>query len=181
MKGIVFSEFLEMVEQKFGYELVDKLLTENELPSGGVYTSVGTYDFAEMVTLLKSLNKHTGIEISVLLKEYGLYFFDVLRSAYPHFINRTRNAFEFLASIENHIHVEVRKLYPDAQLPSFDTSLLSENHLELVYRSERSMADFAEGLIEKSLEHFREEANIQREQVTEDGTIVKFVLTRKAK
>ena len=176
MKGIVFSEFLEMVEERFGYELVDKLLIESELPSQGVYTAVGTYDFTEMVVLIKGLSKHTGLEISFLLKEYGFHFFDVLQKSYPQFLDRTKTAFQFLASIENHIHVEVQKLYPEAELPTFDTNLFSPGHLEMVYRSERSMADFAEGLIEKSLEYFGEAAVIVRHNLKEDGSVVKFVL-----
>lgn len=176
MKGIVFSEFLEMVEERFGYELVDTILVESELSSKGVYTAVGTYDFSEMVTLLKGLSSHTGLEISFLLKEYGFHFFSVIKKSYPQFLDRTKTAFQFLASIENHIHVEVQKLYPEAELPTFDTNLFSPGHLEMVYRSERSMADFAEGLIEKSLEYFGEEAEIVRHNIEADGSVVKFVL-----
>jgi hypothetical protein len=176
MKGIVFSEFLEMVEERFGYELVDKLIIESKLPSKGVYTTVGTYDFGEMVILVKGLSKHTGLEISFLLKEYGFHFFSVMQKSYPHFLDRTKTAFQFLASIENHIHIEVQKLYPEAELPSFDTNLFSPGHLEMIYRSERSMADFAEGLIEKSLEFYGEEAEIVRENIAADGSIVKFIL-----
>lgn len=176
MKGIVFSEFLEMVEEKFGYELVDTLLVESDLPSNGVYTSVGTYDFAEMVILVKGLSAHTNLEVSFLLKEYGFHFFSVIQKSYPQFLSRTKTAFQFLASVENHIHVEVQKLYPDAELPTFDVNLFSPGHLEMTYRSERSMADFAEGLIEKSLEHFGEKAVIVRQNIKEDGSIVKFIL-----
>ncbi len=179
MKGIVFSEFLEMVEERFGYELVDTLLVESELKSKGIYTAVGTYDFAEMVTLITGLSKHTGLEVSFLLKEYGFHFFGVIQKSYPHFLDRTKTAFQFLASIENHIHVEVQKLYPEAELPTFDTNLFSPGHLEMIYRSERSMADFAEGLIEKSLEFFGEEAEIVRENIKADGSVVKFVLKQK--
>ena len=31
MKGIVFTEFLEMVEEKFGYEMVDEIIAEGEI------------------------------------------------------------------------------------------------------------------------------------------------------
>jgi len=165
-----------MVEERFGYELVDKLIVESKLPSKGVYTAVGTYDFAEMVVLITGLSEHTGLEISFLLKEYGFHFFDVLQKSYPQFLDRTKTAFQFLASIENHIHVEVQKLYPEAELPTFDTNLFTPGHLEMVYRSERSMADFAEGLIEKSLEYYEEEAEIIRQNIEEDGSVVKFIL-----
>ena len=42
MKGIVFSEFLDLVEVKFGLEMVDKIIDQSNLESKGVYTSVGT-------------------------------------------------------------------------------------------------------------------------------------------
>ena len=40
MKGIVFTEFLEMVEEKFDLETLDKIIINSKLPSEGVYTSV---------------------------------------------------------------------------------------------------------------------------------------------
>ncbi len=52
MKGIVFTEFLEMVEEKFSPELADRIVEEAELPSGGVYTTVGTYNHGEMIKLV---------------------------------------------------------------------------------------------------------------------------------
>ena len=35
MKGIVFTEFLEMVEERYSAGVVDQLLLEAKLPSGG--------------------------------------------------------------------------------------------------------------------------------------------------
>ena len=43
MKGVVFTEFFDMLEQAHGYELVDKLLETTELESGGVYTACLLY------------------------------------------------------------------------------------------------------------------------------------------
>ena len=46
------------------------------------------------------------------------------------FANAT-NGFEFLQSVDQEIHVEVLKLYPDAELPSFRNELLSEHVLQM--------------------------------------------------
>ena len=73
MKGVVFTEFLEMVEQKFGMDMVNDLIENNTLSSGGVYSSVGTYDHGEMVTLVMDLNKRSGIALPDLLKAFGGY------------------------------------------------------------------------------------------------------------
>jgi hypothetical protein len=39
MKGIVFTAFLEMVEDKFGIEIVDHIISHSDVDSKGVYTS----------------------------------------------------------------------------------------------------------------------------------------------
>ncbi|MFT6414777.1 MAG: hypothetical protein ACJARZ_000109 [Dokdonia sp.] len=43
MKGIIFTEFLDLVEATFGLEMVDIILNASKLPSNGVYTTIGTY------------------------------------------------------------------------------------------------------------------------------------------
>lgn len=179
MKGIVFTEFLEMVEQKFGYETVDHILTDNELESGGAYTAIGTYNYAEMVQLIVGLSEKTGLGIPVLLFEYGKYFFDVLYGSYPQFFDSMDEPFNFLESIEHHIHVEVRKLYPDAELPTFETERIEEGTLKMVYHSERKMSDFAEGLIIRTLDHYKTECEIEKKNVKEDGSSVEFLIRKK--
>lgn len=178
MKGIVFTEFLEMVEDKFGYETVDALLTENELPSGGVYTAVGTYEHAEMVTLVSHLHRRTEVPLPILLNTFGKHLFGIFVKAYGHFFEGVKDAFSFLESIENYIHVEVRKLYPDAELPTFDTKRVGDDALEMIYRSDRRMADLAEGLIESALEHFDDKADIEREMLDDSGAAVKFTIKK---
>jgi len=178
MKGIVFTELLEMVEEKYGYGLVDQLLTENDLPSGGIYTSIGTYGHAEMMTLLQHLSRSTNTPVPDLMRTYGRYMFKTFTRSYYPFIERAPNAFSLFKSIHHYIHVEVRKLYPDAELPHFSVEQPTENHLRMRYESERKMADFAHGLIEGCLTHYNETATIQKTNVAEDGTIVLFDIVK---
>ncbi|MEO1021639.1 MAG: heme NO-binding domain-containing protein [Bacteroidota bacterium] len=175
MKGIVFTEFFEMVEQTFGYEMVDTLINTTELESGGVYTSIGTYHHSEIVALVQNLSKQSGMDIDALLHAFGRYLFDTFLKAYPIFFDKASNSFEFLASIDNYIHVEVQKLYPDATLPRFSTQI-EDGKMIMIYKSERSMSALALGLIEKTLEYYGEEVKVSKEVLTEDGTEVKFVI-----
>ena len=77
MKGIVFTEFLEMVESKFGYEMVDEMLTQNDLPSGGVYTAIGTYDHSEIVALVGYLHQKSQVPVATLLYTFGQHLFQM--------------------------------------------------------------------------------------------------------
>jgi len=177
MKGIVFTEFMDMVESKFGYEMVDSLIEENELPSNGIYTSVGTYQFSEMVTLLVDLSKKTNLEMSQLMYAFGQYLFVTFTKAYGQFFSRAANSFTFLESIDRHIHVEVLKLYPDAQLPTFKTKRLDEYRMEMIYTSERKMFDFAKGLIDATFDYFKENGKVEVQKMLNDGQEVHFLVT----
>lgn len=178
MKGIIFTEFIDMVEQQFGYELVDELLTETYLPSGGAYTAIGTYSHQEMVDLLQGLNRKTNISQSKLMYSFGQHLFKSLVRTYGHFMNYTSSAFTFLETVDSHIHAEVRKLYPDAELPSFNTRKLSDNQLEMIYKSDRAMGDLAEGLIVSCLEFYNEKAKVERTPLSSNGKEERFLITK---
>lgn len=178
MKGIVFTEFLEMVEEKFGIEMIDAILDESALSSEGVYTAVGTYDFSEMVVLLTNLSEKTSIPIDDLLHEYGRYFFATLEQGHKDIFNYYKDAFAFLSSIETHIHVHVRKIYPDAELPYFDVKQHDESKLVLAYHSERAMANFGLGLIEKTIDYYNEPISVALEKLDDTGKKVLFTLIK---
>lgn len=178
MKGIVFTEFLDLVEDKFGIEMVDKIINQSKLESEGVYTSIGTYKFSEMLQLLQNLSSNTGVSIDNLLLVYAEHFFSVLEESYPGLLATYKDPIEMLASIEDHIHVEVRKIYPDAELPTFIVEEKQENSLIMVYKSSRSMHHFGLGLMNKTFEHFNSTAKIVLEKIKKDGTEVRFIITK---
>lgn len=178
MKGIVFTEFLELVEDKFGIEMVDKIISSSDLESNGIYTSIGTYSFSEMLQLLKNLNANTGIAIDDLLLVYAEHFFGVIERSYPGLLATYKDPIEMLSSIENHIHIEVRKIYPDAELPVFVVEEKTEKSLTMIYKSSRAMHHFGLGLMNKTFEHFNSTAKIVLQKMKEDGTEVRFFITK---
>lgn len=180
MKGIIFTEFIEMVEEKFGYMMADKLLSQPELKSEGIYTAVGTYDFEEMMILLKLLSQETKTAIPDLIKYFGNYLFSRFYLLYPHLFEDKRNTFEFLSSIHGNIHVEVLKLYPDAQLPKISTILNKDKtQMTLIYASERKLSDLALGLIDGCINHFKENITVKIEEKSKDGRDITIILNKK--
>ena len=178
MKGIIFTEFLEMVEEKFGEEVTETIIENANLPSEGAYTSVGTYDHKEMYSLIRELHKKTDMPVPQLMHAYGLYLFVSLANAYQPILSDIDNAFDMLRSVDKYIHVEVRKLYPDAELPHFEVNDIGTDKLEMIYTSERKMSDVAAGLIEGCLMHFKEKATVTKEMIVADGSKVKFEIVK---
>jgi hypothetical protein len=177
VKGMVFTSFLEMVENKFSLKLVDEIIVAAELPSGGSYTSVGTYDHHEMIKLVVELNARTNIPVPDLVRTFGEYLFGQLLDKHPDFMVENSSVFEFLQKVDSYIHVEVRKLYPEAELPAFQYDTSIPGTLIMTYSSSRPFADLAEGLILGCVAHYEEAIEVKRFDLI-DGTSARFELTK---
>ncbi|NJO36562.1 MAG: hypothetical protein HC871_01775 [Rhizobiales bacterium] len=170
-----------MVEDCLTPDIADAIIEASDLPSGGAYTAVGPYDHAEIVTLVHNLSTETGLGCDELLHAFGKHLFGRFVQAFPAFFEGQRDAFQFLQSVEDQIHVEVRKLYPDAELPSLDAIQQEPNHLKIVCRSDRSMGTLAHGLIEGCIQHFAALIEIRRSHGLADAAYrAEFDLLRAA-
>ena len=87
----------------------------------------------------------------------------------PSVLNTPKNAKEFLKTVHSIIHVEVKKLHPDAELPSFEYRDTGDNKLEMTYRSPKKLCVFAEGLIEGCGEHYKEKITYKQSKCCNDG------------
>jgi hypothetical protein len=179
MKGIVFTELMDMVEDTFGEELMEDVLDDCTLESGGAYTAVGTYDHTELLQIVTVLSKHSDIPVRDLLHKYGHYLFFRFNALMPQFFEAPESAFEFLESVHDTIHVEVKKLYPDAALPSFETSRNGDNTLIMIYKSQCPFADFAYGLMRGCIDFYKEDVSIHEEDNNTNGQFCRiFTLTK---
>ncbi len=178
MKGIVFTEFMELVESKFGEDTMEDMLEAADLSSDGSYTSVGTYDHNELVKMVEELSKITKVDVPDLIKAFGNHLGVVFYTKFTTFFEQADGTLEFLKSIDDHIHVEVAKLYPDAELPVFAYKEHEDGSFHLFYSSTRGFSDLAHGLIEATSGYYKESFSIEREDSIEGSTHkTHFVLT----
>jgi hypothetical protein len=163
MKGIIFTTFIELVEEKFGLQTADYLIEEAKLQSEGAYTNVGTYDHTELMRMLQLLSEKTKLSQKELIFVYAQKLMGLFVVKYVGFF-AGKDLFSFLKSIENHVHVEVRKIYPEAELPTFAIREPSAGELVMEYRSDKPLADLAEGLMRAAIEHFKEKIIVTVEE-----------------
>ncbi|MEZ6124977.1 MAG: heme NO-binding domain-containing protein [Planctomycetaceae bacterium] len=167
MKGIVFTVLNELVENQFGMDVWDSLL--NRTGHDGAYTTAASYPDAEAMSLVAGLSAHTGLPVNDLVRVFGRYLFGAFERQYPVFFQLPQTAKEFLKSVDEIIHVEVRKLYPDAVLPVFEYEDPAENRLVMLYRSTRQLCPLAEGLLEGAAAHFQTSIQYEQTKCTHRG------------
>lgn len=173
MKGIVFSTFFEMIEEEFGFDMVDHLIEHSDLGHDGMYVAGGNYPHQEMVQLVGTLHKATQITIPDLLEAFGIFLFHKLNSIRPDFSKGKKTALDYIASVHHVIHVEVRKLYPNAELPTFNVISLKDRRLVIDYSSPREMETLAIGLMKGCAELYDTTLTISQKDIStpEEHTI----------
>ncbi|MDW3195141.1 MAG: heme NO-binding domain-containing protein [Cytophagales bacterium] len=176
MKGIIFTELMEMVEGGHGLEIADKMLSHPELSTKGVYIATGTYPVEDLEILLGTLQETLGADRDTLLKVFSGHLFQTFEKKYASLLANYSDTFGLLKMIEGHIHVEVKKLYPDAELPEFQVESETSDQLVLIYTSSRHMEALAEGLMEAAAKHFQETFDIRKEKTSPEST--RFILSR---
>lgn len=182
MKGVIFRSFLAHVENRYGADQLETMISSVDLSTDAAYTSIGTYDPGELVGMLVVLSQSVEQDVPTLVRDFGESLFPALMAAYPSVVQHSTDAFSLIASIDNYIHVEVKKLYPDAELPKFTCERENTHLMRLTYESSRGFADLAEGLLRACFRYFDEEAEVKRfDQSDGAGTTVLFLLELKGK
>jgi hypothetical protein len=101
------------------------------------------------------------------LRWFGRRSMPMLARRYAVFFEQPTDTRSFLMTLNNVIHAEVRKLYPDADVPTFDFDGIAGveappgDGLILGYRSTRRLCALAEGFIHGAADQYDQVATIE--------------------
>lgn len=170
MKGIIFNLLEGVVTDAMGPFAWDDLLNKAALP--GVYTSLGSYPDAEIVSLLQSIGEQQGWRIEQTLRWFGRSAMPELARRFPAFFSAAPSARDFVLSVNNIIHPEVRKLYAGAGCPHFGFASGPAGELLVTYASARHLCWLGHGFIEGASDHYGEDVQVQHRECMHHGADV---------
>jgi hypothetical protein len=157
MKGIIFNLFEKFVIKGWGEDVYEKILETSALSKPGPFLGPATYPDADLMALVGSASKLLQVPPEVAVRKFGHFCFRGLTSRFPRFLEGIPDAKSFLLTVDKIIHVEVHKLYHDAETPTFRYHDTGAASLTIEYRSRRRLCVLMEGLIEGLADHFHED------------------------
>lgn len=179
MKGLIFTGFIEFVEEQFGESFVDDMIDALPLSTEGAYTAVGTYPATELLDMIGYIDQNRDVDIPEMAKACGQRTFHTLAERYPDLVSEFKDSFECIYQVDQVIHKNVRKLYPDAELPDLNAMLDdSGNRLTVEYRSSRPLMYLAHGLLLGCIEHYGDSVTVQMTGHVESGNEADFLLIK---
>jgi len=159
MKGIIFNVTETAVVELLGEDAWDDLLDDAGVD--GDYTALGTYPDEELLALVSAAATKTGHDPADVQRLIGRQVLPHLVASIEDFLDPDLDVFTFLESIHSIIHVEVKKLDPNAMPPDVIPERVGDDELHLTYRSERGLSPLAEGLILGAGDHYGEPVEIE--------------------
>lgn len=144
MKGVIFNVVEEVVLELFDADTWDDLLDEADLD--GAYTALGDYADGELLAIVAATCKATGMSADEVLRTVGHHALPKLASRVPDSLTDAPDALTFIRKVNDIIHPEVLKIYPDSIPPAFEFEDHDEG-LIVQYRSARNLPALAHGLL----------------------------------
>lgn len=167
MKGIVFNLLEDAVTDQHGPDVWDALVDTAGV--SGRYTSLGNYPDSDMEALVSAACAALALDRSTVLRWFGISAMPMLAERYPALFEGHTSAKTFIDGVNDVIHAEVRKLYPDALCPHFRLSESQEGDLMMDYKSARRMCALAEGFVVGAAAYFGEEVDFKHEACVDHG------------
>ncbi len=178
MKGVVFTEYMEFIEEQFGFDVVDEMIEKAGVD--GSYTQAGNYEFKELFSMVQALSTIVDKPLGFLVEAFAKNLFPKLVTIYPKPVQKYDNTFDFIAHVDDVVHPEVKKLYPDTELPEFELVSRTDNELITIYSSTKPLMDLARGLMIGCATYYKENLDIQYEVLprTNEKFHAKFTLRK---
>lgn len=147
MKGLLFNVVQDVVEQRYGPDVWDDVVRRAGVD--GAFTSLGSYDGVEFERIVGAIANVRGITLDEAFVLLGRHGFAELSAHHSHLIDHGRGWRDILASLDDEIHVDVLRVFRDAQVPRFRVLAGADGDGPLLihYRSKRELCRLAEGLI----------------------------------
>jgi hypothetical protein len=144
MKGILFNVVEDVVTEAMSADAWDDVVEAAGVD--GSYTSLATYPDSDLPPLVDAIAAAADLSADETLTLAGRLGFKHLAARNPHLLDGIEGWQHLVESLDSIIHPEVRKIYPDAEVPGFATTTTPDG-LRVVYSSRRQLCALAEGLV----------------------------------
>lgn len=180
MKGLFFTELLELIETDYGLAVVDQVIRTAVPTTDGVYTSMGVYDSKEFFGIIEALALEMNQPRSTFLRWFGRHFFRCLVDRHDRLLDNYPSAINAMQDVNS--LVRTTRIFPfDDQPPEAEFMAAGPAAWRLTIRARLPIQDMVMGALEACIACFDEPLEVSRNDVRAgDEITTRFDITPKA-
>lgn len=158
MKGTVVATWIDTAKKLWELQSVEAAMQDAGWSAQEIFTPMQDVPDEKTRTFAESLAKRVGQTTDAIWYDIGRDNIPTFAKVYPAFFEG-KNIYTFISSIYN-VHIEIVKKIPGANPPLLKVTPLSEHEAELLYKSSRNMVAYFRGLLQGSLDFFKEPVEV---------------------
>ena len=168
MHGLIFAQLQKYADTKVGPGTWQTLLKESGYEHK-LYLPIQEYPDEELVTLVGTASRLTGIPIPTLLEDFGAFVVPSLVQMYGAHIKPEWKTLDLIENTEEAIHTAVRRRNPEASPPQLVAIRKGPDEVLVKYTSQRKMCAVAKGIAQGVANHYGEPIQITESQCMNNG------------
>jgi hypothetical protein len=156
LHGVIFTSLRDYLTAQHGPGAAKQVFEGQP-----IYLLSEAYPDERLTGLIARAAECTGMDAGDLLEEFGIFTAQrTFTRLYPAFFAVSKDARQFLLTVETRIHELVRATIPNAVPPQLFVSELGEDAVAIVYGSPRRLCRVLRGLAEGTARHYGERTEI---------------------
>ncbi|MDQ3282596.1 MAG: heme NO-binding domain-containing protein, partial [Acidobacteriota bacterium] len=160
MHGLIFGELKQYVTARLGPNAWNDLLTQAGI-GPKLYLAVEEYPDSEVVAIVTTASRITGLEPAALLQDFGEFIGPQLVKMYRAYVKPEWRALDVIEHTEERIHRMVRLHHNGARPPYLTSERRSEKAIVIHYNSERKLCSLAKGIALGIGKHYGENMTVR--------------------
>jgi len=172
MKGTVVATWIKTCRNVWGSDVVDNAMTSVGWDRNKIFNPLEDVPDKEVNSFVDYISSKKGVNKRELWKTIGKDNLNAFHEGFPAFFKHD-NLYHFLSSMYD-VHANVAKRIPGAHPPLIQVTPISEDEAIFLYKSNRKMFDYLDGLLEGSAEYFKENIQIDELEKNDDSVELKI-------
>jgi len=181
MHGTIFAELEKFVTAQLGEGAWGKLTKEAGIAPGRTYKPRFIYPDEELVALVQTGSKITGIPIPALLEAFGEFIAPQLLEMGRGSIQPSWRTLDVIEHTEESMHTVVRLDMPGAAPPYLTASRTAPNEVTVTYTSPRKLCAVGRGICRGIAKHYGESIEIEDTRCMHRGDSDCLMMVRSSK
>ena len=172
MKGTVVATWIKTCRNVWGSDVVDNAMTSVGWDRNKIFNPLEDVPDKEVNSFVDYISSKKGVNKRELWKTIGKDNLNAFHEGFPAFFKHD-NLYHFLSSMYD-VHANVAKRISGAHPPLIQVTPISEDEAIFIYKSDRKMFDYLDGLLEGSAEYFKENIQVDELEKNDDSVELKI-------
>lgn len=170
MKGVIFNLLEDFVTTTWGEVAYEEILARCPVHTRGPHVGPSTYPDADLMAIVGAACARLGVTTDQALHAFGAFATAPLIARLPRELIPFDHPRDLLKAVDDVIHLEVRKLFRDAEPPRITHHDDGDpDRLTLYYASRRQLCPLLTGLLDGAARHYMVPITYQHVACSRDG------------